>query len=820
MSESRFTPAAQSALRHAQESSARLGHGYVGTEHLLLGLSQEMQGLAARILQNAGLDESNVRAAITDLVGVGAPFHEPSQGLTPRCKHVIELATAEASHLGHKRVGTEHLLLGILQEGDGVAVRVIADRGGEVRRLYQDVMSAMGGVPLSPRAVRPKEKESSGRESGSASTKLLDQFARDLTRQASAGLLDPVVGREPELMRVIRILSRRTKNNPALIGEPGVGKTAIAEALAQRMVEGNVPSTLQGKRLYSLDLTSMVAGTKYRGEFEERVKKLLQEVRKAGNIILFLDELHTIMGAGSAEGAIDAANILKPALGRGELQVIGSTTLSEYRRYIEKDAALERRFQPVMVKEPDPETALTILKCLKSRYESHHRLHISDDALEAAVELSCRYLTDRFLPDKAIDLVDEAAAQIRTEQQALPPEVAALEARARQAGQEKEAAIRAQDFERAARLRDAEENFRKQWEEEKAAFLAACSRRNVEREDIAAVVSSWTGIPVNALTEEESQRLLGLEAELHRRVIGQQKAVHAVAAAIRRGRVGLSDPNRPVGTFLFLGPTGVGKTELCRALAAALFGSEEALIRFDMSEYMEKHTVSRLLGSPPGYVGHEEGGQLTEKVRRRPYSVVLFDEIEKAHPDVWGILLQLMEDGAVTDAQGRKIDFRNAVVVMTSNIGARHITARVPLGFSTEERGADGTRNWKALQALVMADVKKTFRPEFLNRVDECVVFQQLSRTETAQIALGMLKQLQTRLQKLGVTLSYTPEAVEQLAAKGFDPDYGARPLRRVIRSQVEDPLAELLLSGQLAAGQQAELLVQGDRVSVAAATS
>ena len=815
MSESRFTPAAQSALRRAQEASGRLGHGYVGTEHLLLGLAQETRGLAGRILQNAGLDESAVREAITNLVGVGAPSHEPSQGLTPRCKHVIELATAEAAALGQSRVGTEHLLLGILQEEDGVAVRVIADRGGETRRLYQDVMAAIGGSPLSPRSFRPREKDTGNKETGSTSTKLLDQFARDLTRQASAGLLDPVIGRDAELARVVRILSRRSKNNPALIGEPGVGKTAIAEALAQRIAEGNVPDTLQGKRMYSLDLTSMVAGTKYRGEFEERVKKLLQEVRKASNIILFLDELHTIMGAGSAEGAIDAANILKPALGRGELQVIGSTTLTEYRRYIEKDAALERRFQPVMVKEPDPDTALDILRGLKSRYESHHRLRISDDALKAAVELSCRYLTDRFLPDKAIDLIDEAAAQVRTDQQAQPPELLALEGRVKQARLEKDAAIRGQDFERAAHLRDAEEDFRLQWEEERARYLAACSERTVEREDVAEVVSAWTGVPVTALTAQESQRLLALEDELHQRVVGQEEAVKAVSAAIRRGRVGLSDPKRPVGTFLFLGPTGVGKTELCRALAASLFGSEEALIRFDMSEYMEKHTVSRLLGSPPGYVGHEEGGQLTEKVRRRPYCVVLFDEIEKAHPDVWSVLLQLMEDGSVTDAQGRKTDFRNAVVVMTSNIGARHMTAKVQLGFDASGRNGDGTRDQKRLQALVMTDVKKTFRPEFLNRVDECIVFRQLTRQETVTIAAGLLKQLQGRLEPLGVTLSLQPEAVEHLAKEGFDPDYGARPLRRTIRRQVEDPLAELLLSGSLSTGQQAELALVDGRPAI-----
>ncbi len=819
MSDSRFTPAAQAALRRAQEASARLGHGYVGTEHLLLGLARDGQGLAARILQNAGLDEASVRSTITDLVGVGAPSHEPSQGLTPRCKHVIELATAEAAQLGHPRVGTEHLLLGILEEGDGVAIRVINDRGGEPRRLYHDVMSALGGSPLLPRAARPRERESSSKEHG-GSGKLLEQFARDLTRQAAAGTLDPVIGRDDELARVIRILSRRTKNNPALIGEPGVGKTAIAEALAQRISSGQVPETLLGKRLCSLDLTSMVAGTKYRGEFEERVKKLLQEVSKAGNIILFLDELHTIMGAGSAEGAIDAANILKPALGRGELQVIGSTTLTEYRRYIERDAALERRFQPVMVKEPDKDTALAILRGLKSRYEGHHRLTITDEALQAAVELSCRYLPDRFLPDKAIDLVDEAAAQVRTERPEQPPELVELEARTKQAALEKEAAIRAQDFEKAAALRDAEGNFRAQWEERRKVYLAECGERSVTREDVAEVLSAWTGIPVTALTTEESQRLLHLEEELHHRVVGQEEAVHAVASAVRRGRVGLGDPNRPVGTFLFLGPTGVGKTELCRALAAALFGSEDALIRFDMSEYMEKHTVSRLLGSPPGYVGHEEGGQLTEKVRRRPYCVVLFDEIEKAHEDVWSVLLQLMEDGVVTDAQGRKADFRNAVVVMTSNIGARHLTAKVRLGFADDGRTDDGLREPKAARAMVMSDVKKTFRPEFLNRVDEFIVFRQLTKQEIARIARNLLSKLQERLQKLGVSLAVTDSAADLLAQQGFDPDYGARPLRRAIRTGVEDQLAQRLLSGDLKAGDSVTLLAQDGALALQDSTA
>ena len=813
MNDTRFTQRAQTALRLAQQCSAELGHGYVGSEHLLLGLAREGSGVAAKVLLAAGLDPETLKGAIAGLVGTGDKGAAPSQGLSPRCKKIIELSLTEAARLGHHFVGTEHLLLGILREGDGVAVRVLANVGVEPRRLRADVTAAMGGDPSSSPfrgTGRPREREYGG------DTKLLDQFCRDLTRLAASGVLDPVIGRDREIGRAIQILARRQKNNPALIGEPGVGKTAVAEGLAWRIATGQVPDDLQGKRLLSLDLSSMVAGTKYRGEFEERVKNILAEVRRAGGIILFIDELHTIVGAGSAEGAIDAANIIKPALGRGELQVIGATTTDEYRRYIEKDAALERRFQPVVVSEPDGDTARAILLGLRDRYEAHHKLTITDGAIDAAISLSTRYIGDRRLPDKAIDLMDEAASRVRMERLATPPDLQALEERTFRTRREKEEAIRDQDFEKAAMLRDAEEDFQRELEQQKAKWHSGQNTGSVTAEDVAAVVAGWTGIPVTTLTQAESDRLLSLEEVLHQRVVGQQDAVQAVARAVRRGRVGLKEPGRPTGCFLFLGPTGVGKTELCKALAQAMFGSEEALLRFDMSEYMEKHTVSRLIGSPPGYVGHEEGGQLTEQVRRRPYCVVLFDEVEKAHPDIWGILLQMMEDGVVTDAQGRKADFKNAIVVLTSNVGAQRITARGGrLGFSAA-RHADGqTRSPEELKDAVMEDLKQTFRPELLNRLDETIVFTQLGRGEIRAIARRMLEQVGRRLEALGVTLTWTDEALDTLAKLGFDPDYGARPLRRAIRSGVEDPAAEGLLSGALQAGGSALISCEEGRLAL-----
>ena len=819
MSETRFTERAQTALRLAQESSAELGHGYVGSEHLLLGLAREGQGVAARVLRRFGLESEVIRAAIKRIVGVGTSGTQPSQGLTPRCKKIIELSLTEAARLGHSYVGTEHLLLGILREGDGVAHRVLMGSNADTRKLYSDTLGALGGNDNPPpyrngNRLRP-ERDYSPEGGVSRDTKLLDQFSRDLTRLASTGMLDPVIGRDPEVRRVIQILSRRTKNNPALIGEPGVGKTAIAEGLARRIVAGDVPEDLRGKRLLSVDLSSMVAGTKYRGEFEERVKNAIAEAKRAGDVILFIDELHNIVGAGSAEGAIDAANIIKPALGRGELQVIGATTLDEYRKYIEKDAALERRFQPVVVGEPERDVAGAILRGVRDRYEAHHRLKITDEAIDAAIALSVRYIGDRRLPDKAIDLMDEAASRVRMERLATPPSLRALEEKTEHAQREKEEAIRGQDFEKAAMLRDAEGDFRAELEREKTRWRTGQCHGAVGAEDVAAVVAEWTGIPVTTLTEVESDRLLRLEEELHRRVVGQDEAVRAVAKAVRRGRVGLKEPGRPTGTFLFLGPTGVGKTELCKALSAALFGSEEALLRFDMSEYMERHTVSRLLGSPPGYVGHEEGGQLTEKVRRKPYSVVLFDEIEKAHQDVWGLLLQIMEDGVLTDAQGRKADFRNTVVIMTSNVGAGRITSKGGrLGFATAESRGE-TRSMEELRGPILEDLKKVFRPEFLNRLDETIVFRQLTRAELRVIVGRMMDAVAGRMAELGVALHATNEALDLLADKGFDPDYGARPLRRLIRTQVEDHAAELFLSGVLAAGSRAAVEVREGELSL-----
>lgn len=789
-----FTVGAETALRLAQESAAELGHSYVGTEHLLLGVSREGRGPGAKALISAGLTTELLRAALVRLVGLGAAGGLPSQGLTPRCRECLELALSEARRCQASRADTGHLLTGLLQQNDSAAARVITATGKDPRQLLGDVTCAFG-----PSGSRPLDRRHPEREDRPV-TKLLDQFSRDLTALAASGGLDPVIGREKEVRRVIEILARRRKNNPALIGEPGVGKTAVAEALALSIASGEVPAELATKRLVSLDLASMVAGTKYRGEFEERVKNILAEVRRAGDVILFLDELHTIVGTGSAEGAIDAANILKPALGRGDLQVVGATTTEEYRKYIEKDAALERRFQPVLVSEPTAETTRAILAGLRPQYERHHHLTISDEALDAAVRFSIRYLPDRRLPDKAVDLMDEASSRARLGDAGPSPTLRELEKKVADARQCKESAIREQDFETAAMYRDAEGDFRRSLEREKASLFLKRGPITVTGQDVACVISGWTGIPVTSLTRSESDRLLALDDTLHRRVIGQEEAVRAVAQAVRRGRVGLKEPGRPVGSFLFLGPTGVGKTELCKALAAALFGSEDALIRFDMSEYMEKHTVSRLLGSPPGYIGHEEGGQLTEAIHRKPYSVVLFDEIEKAHEDIWSVLLQALEDGQITDARGRKADFRSCVIILTSNVGARRITAKSRLGFFVQTE-ADGLRSHAEVERGVMEDVRRTFRPEFLNRLDETIVFHQLGQPELELIAQRMLDDLSKRLTALGVTLEVTPQARETLTRAGFDPDYGARPLRRAIRAQVEDPAAELLLSGALPPG-------------------
>ena len=717
--------------------------------------------------------------------------------------------------MGSPMIGTEHLLMGILREGGNMALRILRTVGVDPKKMYSSIVQKINEAPKAAPAGAVSSTKESGKK-GSA----LEEFTRDLTESARAGRLDPVIGRDEEIRRVIQILSRRTKNNPVLIGEPGVGKTAIAEGLAERIAAADVPEELLDKRVLSLDLSGMVAGTKYRGEFEERIKKTIDEVKKAGNVILFIDELHTIVGAGSAEGAVDAANILKPALSRGEIRVVGATTLDEYRKYIEKDAALERRFQPVTVGEPSPEATLEILKGLRDKYEAHHKLTITDEALEAAVSLSRRYINDRFLPDKAIDLMDEAASQVRMSAESTSPDLKSLEEKINALHREKADAIAAQDYEKAAQLRDLEQKYTQQVDIERENWKKSLStnRGSVGAEDIAKVVAGWTGIPVTRLTEDESMRMLRLEETLHKRVVGQDEAVTAVAKAIRRSRVGLKDPKRPIGSFLFLGPTGVGKTELCKTLAETMFGDENAMIRLDMSEYMEKHTVSRLVGSPPGYVGHEEGGQLTEKVRRKPYSVVLFDEIEKAHPDVWNILLQILEDGIVTDSQGRRVDFKNTIIVMTSNVGAKNITAaETPLGFHSGDKSAeeDETKRYERIRQAVMDDLKKTFRPEFLNRIDEIIVFRQLTQENIREIASRMLQVTGRRMAEQGITLDVDDDALTELARDGFDPQYGARPLRRSIQNLVEDAVAEQMLEGRLRNGGTAHVRLKDGKVVI-----
>ena len=812
--ENQFTPRAEEALRLAQEAAEEMGHGYVGTEHILLGLMREEDGIAHRVMREYGMTEDMICTVLERSVGKGLSGAAPSQGLTPRAKSAVELAVSEAMRMGAACIGTEHLLMGLLREGSNMAIRVLETVGIDPKKMYSSIVQK---INEGPRAAAGGSMPLSHREDGKKG-KTLAEFTRDLTEAARQGKLDPVIGREKEIQRVIQILSRRTKNNPVLIGEPGVGKTAIAEGLAQRIAAADVPEELLDKRVLSLDLSGMVAGTKYRGEFEERIKKTIDEVKKAGNVILFIDELHTIVGAGSAEGAVDAANILKPALSRGEIRVVGATTLNEYRKYIEKDAALERRFQPVTVAEPTPETAIEILKGLRDKYEAHHKLAITDEAVEAAVRLSVRYINDRFLPDKAIDLMDEAASRVRMDAESASPELKSLEEKIAALRKEKAEVLAAQDYEKAAQLRDIEQNYLEQAEIERENWRKnlAVNRGTVGEEDIAKVVAGWTGIPVTRLTEDESQRMLKLEEVLHKRVVGQDEAVTAVAKAIRRSRVGLKDPKRPIGSFLFLGPTGVGKTELCKALAEVMFGSENDMIRIDMSEYMEKHTVSRLVGSPPGYVGHEEGGQLTEKVRRKPYSVVLFDEIEKAHEDVWNILLQILEDGIVTDSQGRRVDFKNTIIVMTSNVGARNITAAdKPLGFDGRETEADEKARFDRIKQAVMDELRRTFKPEFLNRIDETIVFRQLTEEDIRRIAQRMLEITGKRMAQQGITLLADDEAVTALAKDGFDPQYGARPLRRAIQNEVEDAVAEQMLEGKLQSGDTAHICLQDGKVTI-----
>ena len=789
-----FTSKANEALNQAISSAEQLGHTYVGSEHLLLGLLKIGSGVAASVLNRNGVTAEKVEELIRATIGCGTPTRLSPDYFTPRAKRVIETAMAGCSNMGKKYVGTEHLLIGILSERDNYAIRFINEIGADTSAITSEALSASG---INPEDSVGKSDKSASKSDGNVPT--LSKFGRDLTAEAKKGKIDPVIGREKEIERVIQILCRRTKNNPCLIGEPGVGKTAIVEGLAQKIAEGAVPDILQNKRVFTLDLTGMVAGTKYRGDFEERIKSVIEEVTKAGDIILFIDEVHTIIGAGSAEGSTDAANILKPSLARGEFQLIGATTISEYRKNIEKDSALERRFQPVNVAEPSEEDAILILKGLKDKYEAHHKVKITDEAITAAVKLSTRYISDRFLPDKAIDLIDEAASKVRLSVCAAPPELKELEEKIAAAEAEKDEAINSQEFERAASLRDSEKKLKAEYEKARDDWKKQNSHCNGEvgEQDIAEIVSSWTGVPVSQLTEEESARLLRLEDELHNRIVGQDEAVTAVAKAIRRGRVGLKDPKRPIGSFIFLGPTGVGKTELCKALAQAMFGSENMMIRLDMSEYMEKHTVSKLVGSPPGYVGFEEGGQLTEKVRRNPYSVILFDEIEKAHPDVFNMLLQILEDGILTDSQGRRVDFKNTVIIMTSNVGARLITEKkVSFGF-----GESGKDDNKDVKELVLNELKNTFRPEFLNRVDDIIVFSKLDKEQIAEICVKMLNNLAERLKNLNITAEFDDSVKYALAEKGFDPVYGARPLRREIQNKIEDPLSEKILDSSVKNG-------------------
>ncbi|MBR3908832.1 MAG: ATP-dependent Clp protease ATP-binding subunit [Clostridia bacterium] len=786
-----FTAKANEALNYAISSAEQLGHTYVGSEHLLLGLLRVGGGVAAVVLEKNGVSAQTVEQLIRAQIGSGTATKLSPDYFTPRAKRVVETAMAGCNNIGKKFVGTEHLLIGILSDGDNFAVRFLTELGVDITALTNSVLKASGidgNHNIQPETERPKNSK----------TPTLEKYGVNLTENAKKGKIDPVIGRDAEIERIIQILCRRTKNNPCLIGEPGVGKTAIIEGLAQKIVSKNVPEILENKKLYTLDLTSMVAGTKYRGDFEERIKAVIDEVVKARDVILFIDEVHTIIGAGSAEGSTDAANILKPSLARGEFQLIGATTINEYRKNIEKDSALERRFQPVNVAEPSESDAILILKGLRDKYEAHHKVEISDEAIESAVKLSARYITDRFLPDKAIDLIDEAGSRVRLNNCTLPTALKDLESKIESIESEKDEAINSQEFEKAATLRDKANTLRQKYEAEKEKWQNENSHSHgkVTKENIAEIVSAWTGVPVVQLTKEESDRLLNLEEELHERIVGQNEAVTAVAKAIRRGRVGLKDPKRPIGSFIFLGPTGVGKTELCKALASSMFGDENMMIRLDMSEYMEKHTVSRLVGSPPGYVGFEEGGQLTEKVRRNPYSVVLFDEIEKAHPDVFNMLLQILEDGILTDSQGRRVDFKNTVIIMTSNVGARLITEKkVSFGFTEND---DQNRDVKQ---LVLDELKNAFRPEFLNRVDDIIVFSKLTKPEIEEIAEKMLENLSRRVKNLEINLEFDPSVKSALAEKGFDAVYGARPLRREIQNKIEDTFSEKLLAREFKKG-------------------
>lgn len=803
-----FSENSTRALNLALEAARQFGHGYIGTEHLLLGLLRADGGVSSKVLLDAGLTDEFVVERIKENVGVGVPSDVSGQDMTPRLKRILERSFVEARRTGNYIIGTEHILMSLLEEPNCQAVEIIESAGIDIRSLYSDVIESMG-LSAAGDTDRDGQKHGTAKKSGGKNTPNLNSYGTDLTEMVRENKIDPIIGRGTEIERVIQVLSRRTKNNPCLIGEPGVGKTAIAEGLAQHIIEGSVPEPLKNKRVVTLDIASMIAGSKYRGDFEERLKNVIEEVKKEGNVILFIDELHVLVGAGSAEGAMDAANILKPSLARGEIQVIGATTLDEYKKHIEKDAALERRFQPIIVSEPSEEDAIAILKGIRDKYEAHHGVKISDEAIESAVRLSSRYIRDRFLPDKAIDLMDEAASKLRMKNLTAPPDMKSKEEEIKRVAGEKENAVRNQDFEKAATLRDKEKVLASELEEMKKNWNSESGKEKLTltAEDIEDVVTQTTGIPVKKLVHEESERLLNMENILHKRVVGQDEAVNAVARAIRRGRVGLKDPKRPIGSFLFLGPTGVGKTELSKALAEVLFGDESAMIRVDMSEYMEKHTVSKMIGSPPGYVGFDDGGQLTEKVRRKPYSVILFDEIEKAHPDVFNIMLQILDDGRLTDAKGRTVDFKNTVIIMTSNIGAKTITDSKKLGFTPAEDNFD--RNQETIRENVMDELKRSFRPEFLNRIDDIIVFKQLDREDIKQIASRLCDSVVKSLKELGITLSVEDSAIDVLVEKGFDVTYGARPLKRAIQSLIEDKMAEKMLEKTFSEGD--EVVARGE---------
>lgn len=799
----KFTNRANKAIEIANDIALELGHSYIGTEHILYGLAKEGNGIASKVLENQNVTADDILNKIEELIGSDESI-ENIVDFTPRTKRVVESAFIEARKLGYNFIGTEHLLIGILREGDCVATKILLDLNVNIPKLYNEIVKVINEGEDYNSSDNSSNNSNGGKRRGSYNqTPTLNQFGQDLTKKAEEGKLDPVIGRKQEIERVIEILSRRTKNNPCLIGEPGVGKTAAVEGLAQKIASGDVPEILKDKRVVTLDISGMVAGAKYRGDFEERIKKALNEVKKAGDVILFIDEIHTIVGAGAAEGAIDAANILKPLLARGEIQLVGATTLNEYRKFIEKDAALERRFSPVTVNEPSEKETIQILKGIRDKYEAHHNVKITDEAIEAAVKLSIRYVNDRFLPDKAIDLIDEASSKARLRTYTEPDSLKELQEKIDKTKNEKEEAVLNQKFEKAAELRDTEKALRDKFEKEQNKWKNKNTKSivTITEENIAEVIANWTGIPAKKITEDENEKLKNLEKELHKRVIGQNEAVEAVSKAIRRGRVGLKDPKRPIGSFLFLGPTGVGKTELSKALAEVLFGDENAMIRLDMSEFMEPHSVSKLIGAPPGYVGFDDGGQLTEKIRRKPYSVVLFDEIEKAHPDVTNMLLQILEDGRLTDSQGRTVNFKNTVIIMTSNLGARLITDRKQLGFANKEGEADSKKEYEEIKKEVMAELKKELRPEFINRIDEIIVFHKLNDSDINQIIDIMLKEVVNRLEEQKYDVKFEPDVKEMIAKEGIDKNFGARPLRRTIQNLVEDKLAEEILDGKLVKG-------------------